>query len=132
MTGKAYNTFNPHSINEIWRNETSIETSSYESRCLDLRNVMNVYTTSPYLGGFATLGPRGECNIIKKVPVSSDFGDPILEVVVSANDYLYVSKQVLHNMEFKLVNAKKVIPVPLHGAHVSFSWICCNCVGNLE
>ena len=66
------------------------------------------------------MGPRGESNIVKKVPVSSDYGYLILDNVVASHDYIDVSKQLLSVIEFKLSSARGDV-IPLHGSHVSFS-----------
>ncbi len=73
---------NPASINEVLRNygdyggSTSQCDSSfpYKYGFLIFQGVNNMYLSSPNLGCFTTIGPRGEQTIIKKIPVSSEFG----------------------------------------------------------
>ena len=118
--GPSYNLNNPKSMNEVLRNSLGNPANTFESGFLDLKNIHNIYISSPNLGSFSTLGPRGECNIIKKVPVSSDYGYSIFDNVVASHDYIDVSKQLLSVIEFKLSSARGDV-VPLHGAHCSFS-----------
>jgi hypothetical protein len=66
------------------------------------------------------MGPRGEANIIKKVPVSSDFGYMIIDSFTSPHDFLDCSRLTLGTIEFHLKDVKGNY-VPLHGGHVSFS-----------
>ena len=119
-TGSAYNVNNPQSMNEVLRHTFGSPANVFESGFLDLKNIHNIYISSPKLGSFSTLGPRGECNIVKKVPVSSDYGYSILDNVVASHDYIDVSKQLLSVIEFKLSSARGDV-IPLHGSHVSFS-----------
>ena len=107
-------------MNEVLRHTFGVPANTFESGFLDLKNIHNIYISSPNLGSFSTLGPRGECNIVKKVPVSSDYGYSILDNVVASHDYIDVSKQLLSVIEFKLSSARGDT-IPLHGSHVSFS-----------
>ena len=66
------------------------------------------------------MGARGESNIIKKVPCSSDFGFLIIDTFTSPHDFLDCSKLTLNTFEFVLRDVKGTI-LPLHGGHVSFS-----------
>ena len=126
-TGPSINRDDLHSINEVLRNDSPVSdiesvSTSCESGFLDIMNIHNIYISSPNLGSCSTLGPRGECNIVKKVPVTSNYGYAIFDNVVSQHDYIDVSRQVLRTLEFKLSSARGVV-VPLHGYHVSFSII---------
>ena len=78
--------------------------------------------TSPNLGHFSSIGPRGERNIIKKVPVSADFGYVIYDSVVANHDYIDVSKSFLRTIEINLRDVHGNI-INLHGANFSFSII---------
>lgn len=120
--GSAYDVNNPKSMNEVLRHTFGSPSASYESGFIDLKNIHNIYISSPNLGSFTTLGPRGENNIIKKVPASSDYGCSISDSVVMPHDFIDVSKQLLSILEFSLKSARGDI-IPLHGSHVSFSLI---------
>ena len=120
-SGPTLDTTNLKSINEVLRNTASQDAATYESGFIDRLNVHNLYMRSN-LGGFSTIGPRGENNIIKKIPVTNDFGYAIYDSVVAAHDYVDVSKQLLSTLEFQLTDARGNV-VPLHGANWSFSII---------
>ena len=66
--GPAYNPSNLMSVNEVLGNYTTqyLTAQTFESGIVDLRRVHNVYISSANLSTFKSLGPRGECNIIKK------------------------------------------------------------------
>ena len=116
---------NLNSWNDLIGN-TNSPTSTYQSGTpftsgmLDLLTIRNIFISSPNLGSFSTMGARGESNIIKKVPVSSDFGYMIIDSFTSPHDFLDCSRLTLGTIEFHLrdVNGRYV---PLHGGHVSFS-----------
>lgn len=93
---------------------------TYTSGMLDLLTIRNIFLSSPNLGSFSTLGARGESNIIKKIPVSSDYGYLIIDSFTSPHDFLDCSKLTLGTIEFSLKDVKGNL-VPLHGGHVSFS-----------
>jgi hypothetical protein len=82
----------------------------------------DVYITSPNLGTYTTLGPRGEANILRKVPVTSTYGYLIVDQATSNHAYLDCSEQTLNTLEFEIrdVNGKVV---DLHGHHVSFALV---------
>ena len=123
----SFNTGNPASMNHVLRNygvnrlsPYYTNTVAFASGFLDLQSINNIYISSPNLGSFSTLGSRGESNIIKKVPVSSDFGFMIIDRVVNNNDYLECSKLSLKTIEFHLKDVYGRY-IPLHNAHVSFT-----------
>ena len=68
------------------------------------------------------MGPRGEQTIIKKIPVSSEFGYMIIDKSISSHDYLECGKITLRTLEFNLKDAKGRF-VPLHNANISFSLV---------
>ena len=87
---------------------------------LALQPIRNIYISSPNLGTFNTMGSRGECNIIKKVPVSADYNQMIFDQVITNMDYLNCSRQRLKTIELHLKDVNGNF-VPLHGSNVSFS-----------
>ena len=87
---------------------------------LGLLSIRNIYLHSPNLSSFSTYGGKGESNIIKKIPVSSDFGYLIIETFTSTHDWLDCSSLTLSCLEFQLRDSYGNI-VPLHGSNVSFS-----------
>ena len=112
-------------INKILQNEdgtsnTYNSSSSYTSGFLELLSIRNMYLHSPNLSSYTTYGGKGESNIIKKIPVSSDFGYLIIDNFTSTHDWLDCSNLTLSCMEFVLRDSYGNI-VPLHGSNVSFS-----------
>jgi len=112
-------------INKILQNEdgtskTYNSSSPYTSGFLELLSIRNIYIHSPNLSSYTTYGGKGESNIIKKIPVSSDFGYLIIDNYTSTHDWLDCSNLTLSCMEFILRDSYGNI-VPLHGSNVSFS-----------
>jgi hypothetical protein len=122
----SFDSQNPATMNDILRNysDNSQYSSSrtYESDFLNLQSINNIYISSPNLGNFTTIGPRGEESIIRKVPVSSDFGYMIIDRSTTNHDYLECGKLALKTIEFNPRDSKGRL-VPLHGSNVSFSII---------
>ena len=65
---------------------------------------------------------RGDNNIMKKVPITVNYGYMNVDQVTVPNDFLDCSKQCLQTLEFHLKTSKGKY-VPLHGSNVSFSVI---------
>jgi hypothetical protein len=122
--GPAYNSSNLMSANEVLGHYTSQfqPQQTFESGIVDLRRVHNVYISSANLSTFKTLGPRGECNIIKKVPVTTEYGFTIIDNIVVSHDWIDVSKQLLKTLEFRLSDAYGRT-IDLRGMPISFSLI---------
>ena len=120
--GTGYDSNNLQSANEVLSNTSTQFATTINTNMIDLRRYHNIYISSPNIGSFSTLGPRGESNIIKKVPVSTDYGFMIFDNVVAPHDYMIVSKQLLKTLEFRLSDAYGRT-IDLHGIPVSFSLI---------
>jgi len=126
--GVDYNVSKPSDVNTNMLRQNEGLSALYSnanifvSGCLDLQPIRNIYLSSPNLGNFNTLGPRGQASIIKKVPVSSNYNEMIFDNMMSTNDFLDCSKQTLKNIEFTLsdVHGERI---NLHGQEVSFSII---------
>ena len=91
-SGSAYDSSNLMSANEVLGVLIPNQGISVKTSLVDLRRYHNVYLSSPTLSSYSTLGPRGENNIIKKVPVTSDYGSMIFDSVVASHDWVNVSK----------------------------------------
>ena len=121
----SFDSQNPATMNDILRNYADntryYSSRAYESDFLNLQSINNIYISSPNLGNFTTIGPRGEESIIRKVPVSSDFGY-MIDRSTTNHDYLECGKLALKTIEFNLRDSKGRL-VPLHGSNVSFSII---------
>ena len=126
-----YDKTNPMSCNEVLNNANGASplyalpgfggnALSYSSGFLNLGMIRNIYLSSPNLGSYTTLGPRGESNIIKKIPVTSSYGSMIVDQSTSNHDFLDCSDQTLCTLEFNFKDIKGNI-IPLHGSNVSFS-----------
>ena len=55
---------------------------------LELLRTRNIYIHSPNLSSCTTYGGKGESNILKKIPVSSDFGYLIIDNYTSTHEWL--------------------------------------------
>ena len=109
--------------NDLLRHSDAMSaTDEFTTNFIDLLNVHSIYICSSNLGSFQTLGPRGNTDILKKVPVSSNYGYLILDSVVSTIDGIDVSKQGIKTLHFRITDVRGNI-IPLHGSHVSFSLI---------
>ena len=123
-SGAAYNSSHLRSSNELLGNYTiqTLTAQNFESGIVDLRRIHNVYISSANLSSFKTLGPRGECNIIKKIPVTTEYGFTIVDNIVVSHDWMDVSKQLLKTIEFRLSDAYGRT-IDLRGMPISFSLI---------
>lgn len=115
---------NPLSMNDVIKVSGQTTYSSLggtvETGFINLRSIHNIYVTSPNLGSFDTLGPRGEQNIVKKIPVSADWGYVIFDSVVSEHDYIDVSKGYFKTIELVLRDARGNV-IDLNKSHWSVS-----------
>ena len=108
-------------MNDVFKvSGTTTMASIAETGSINLRHIHNIYITSPNLGSFDTLGPRGEQNIVKKVPVTSDWGYVIFDSVVAEHDYIDVSKGFYKLIEMTLRDVRGNV-IDLHKAHWSMS-----------
>jgi hypothetical protein len=123
-TGPQPNATSPFTMNDVMK-VSGVTTYSdtggtLETGFINLRSIHNIYITSPNLGSFDTLGPRGEQNIVKKVPVSSDWGYVIFDSVVSEHDHIDVSKGYFKTIELTLRDVRGNV-INLNKAHWSVS-----------
>jgi hypothetical protein len=119
-TGTALNTNNLNSINEILTNTIPAQAITIYTGIVDLRRYHNLYISSPNISSFTSMGARGESNIIKKIPVTSDYGSIIYDNVVANHDWIDVSKLLLKTIEFRISDAYGKT-IDLRGMPVSFS-----------
>ena len=114
----------PQSINEIIQNirQTSDIKRNGDTIAVPriiLHPINNVYITSPNLGNFDTLATFSN-NVIKKVPVLSDYGTLIVDQFVAPSDFLSCSGQSLKILEFHFRDGRGNY-IELFGNHVTFS-----------
>ena len=101
--GDTYSSSSPFSCNAIL-NSTYTKSplfnpaNPYTSGSLEMLAFRNIYLASPNLSSFTTMGARGEANIIKKIPITSDFGFLIVDSFTSTHDWLDCSSLTLNNL----------------------------------
>ena len=114
------------SVNALLTNFGSVSTVGTQATpvqfYLNLQPVRNVYMRSPNISSFNTIGANGESSIIKKIPVSSGYGDMIFNNVTASNDFLDCSNQTWRTLEFHLLDVNSNY-INLHGSNISFSLI---------
>jgi hypothetical protein len=125
-SGASYDKNKPNSINNLIGNtgstsDTFTQGSSYISGFLNFNGLRNIYICSSNLCAMNIVGPRGAVhNIIKKVPVTSDYGFNIFSGGSIAHDYVEASKQVWKCLEFRIEDTYGNI-INLNNSPVSFS-----------
>ena len=112
------------SANEILKNtgnisETYNNASPYVSY-IDLQPIRNIYIHSS-MGNFNTLAANGE-TIVKKVPVSSNFNEMIIDQVLTGNDFGDCSGQTLRTISSQFKDSLGNY-LPMHRSNLSFSII---------
>ena len=118
--GDSYNADTLNSVNDIITNTAVNEAEIVYTGLIDLRRYSHLYITSPNLSAFCTMGPRGECSILKKVPVNADYGSIIFDNVQSTHDYCNVSKMLIKTIEFRITDPYGN-DIDLRGKSVSWS-----------
>lgn len=91
----------------------------FKCEFLNLHPINNIYITSPNLGSFDTLAAFSN-NIIKKVPVLSNYGFMIIDQFMTNNDFLDCSRQTIKTLEFHLRDGRGRL-INMHGCHCTFS-----------
>ena len=95
------------SCNDVSRNTVADEyddVTPFVSKCIDLFPVRNLYLVSSNLGNHNTISVSGECGIIKKIPTNANYNEMIYDSVVLGSDYIDCSKQLLSQLNFRLVD----------------------------
>ena len=107
-TGSPYDPKNLCSINQLIHN-TNDYTKYYNNNLLyqtgfmNFNGIRNLYLSSPNLTDYSVLGPNGApSSIVKKIPVTSDYGYNIFAGGSIAHDYIPCSKQTWRTLEFQL------------------------------
>ena len=123
--------YNPRSANNVLRNQesASIVTSAqnfsfvdvWTSQFIYIINHHSVYVCSS-LASFNTLGPRGQSDIICKVPANTSWGSTIFHNVSSAHDFIDLGKRSLSSIRFSLKDAVGNT-INLNGASWSLSLV---------
>ena len=97
-------------------------TNPFVTIYINLQPIRNMYLSSPNLCNYKILDLRGRRDIIKKIPVTANFNEMIIDNVSLEDDYLDCSKQTLTTLEFRLSDDNGHT-VELNGTYVSFSII---------
>ena len=118
--GSMYNGGYSSTCNEHIQNFKPLNADTrYVCNFLNLQVINNIYITSPNLGSYDTVAPFSS-NVIKKSPVTANYGYMIIDQYMSSNDFLDCSNQTLKTLEFRIRDGKGNL-INLHGAHVTFS-----------
>ena len=119
-SGPSYSWSTPNSSNDIITNRIANNDTSFVSGMLNLNGFRAVYISSSTMSNYNTLGPKGENNIIKKIPVNADFGYVCIDQHVSDHDFLPVERMTLNTIDFQVKDVKGDI-IPFHGSPISFT-----------
>jgi len=113
------NTINEIINNVVTPSPTYTKDSGMTINRLRLQPIHNIYITSPNLGSYDTVSNFSD-NIIKQVPVTSDYGYMIVDRLVSFADYLNCPNATLKTLEFHMRDGRGRY-VNLYNNHVSFT-----------
>ena len=113
------NTINEIINNIITPSPTYGDNNSMTINRLRLQPIHNIYITSPNLGSYDTVSNFSD-NIIKQVPVTSDYGYMIVDRLVSFADYLNCPNATLKTLEFHMRDGRGRY-VNLYNNHISFT-----------
>ena len=125
LAGAGFDATNPRSINNALRNFTpkiNTHNDPYISGYIDLFPIRNVYIIAHGLGNFNTMSISGERAIVKKVPVTSGYGEIVHDQNVVGIDYLDCSKLTLSRLGFQVKDVFGRI-IDLNGQHRPFSMV---------
>ena len=117
------------SFNDNIKNNTMYSTvfngitskNGYVCDFLDLHSIKNIYIYSN-IGNYDSLSPVGvNCNISKKLCLTSDYGYLIVDTNISTlHDALSCSNKTLSYLEFSICNTAGK-NIPMHNQHISFT-----------
>ena len=123
-----YDKSNTNDINEVLSNlegnsGTYYYNNPYISGFLNMQPINNIYMHSGSIGNYnSLLIGNGSQTVIKKIPVTQDYGLVIHDQCVLFNDFNDCSHQSLKTLEFQLKTGNGKV-IPLHGCNVNFSII---------
>jgi hypothetical protein len=89
---------------------------------LDLFTTRNLYLTSSALASYSNISNFENDVIVKKIPISSSFGQMMFYNASTGYDYLEVSKRSLTRIDFRLQDSYGNT-INLRGNHFSFSLV---------
>jgi hypothetical protein len=89
---------------------------------LNLIRHTNLYLCSDDLTSFRTIGPNGDSSILKKIPVTVNFGSIIVSETVLPGDYIELGSKTMRQLSFRLLGTDGQV-VNLNGGEISFSLV---------
>jgi len=109
---------------------TSANTTIVETGLLDVSPIHCLYLHSD-LPTFDTVGPKGEADIVQRVPVTTSYGYVLHYIANGASEEFFpLGKLSFQTMDFRLTNVHGK-PVDLHGGQVSLELTFDDRVGRL-
>ena len=118
-TADAYSSSDPDTIGDFLRlPNVSAGNTTFETGLLDVSPIHVLYLHSS-LSGYESIGPRGETDIIQRLPVTSSYGY-VLHYVSNgaAEEHFEVGGRSAQSLGFSLTNSRGRV-VDLHGGNVS-------------
>ena len=120
----------PLLVTKTYKNINPLDADiGYVCSFLNLQIINNVYITSPNLSSYDTVSSFTN-NIIKKVPVTANYGYMIFDPGMATNDFLDCSSQTLKTLEFH-IKVGKGRCINLHNARITFSIVFNKCAVNM-
>lgn len=117
----------PQSLNSILNNYTSTTTNggaTWWSGYVDFHPIRNLYLSSSNFGSFQTISVWRQDTIIKKIPISANYNELVIDNETNPYDFLSCDNQTLSLLHFQLKDSNG-ITVNLQN-HWSFSIIFIN------
>jgi hypothetical protein len=109
-----------YSLHYVLQNKTlKLNTACFTTGCINVCPVRNIYITSYRLGIINILSVSGKRAIVKKAPVTANYGEFMFDESVTGVGYLDCSKQNVSRTGFSLSNIYGE-PINLHGYRLSF------------
>jgi len=123
--GEYYNVLNTQSINDmIGNSDRSMQRYDvvrlFEGGQFSAVPHSTLYIVSPQLGTFGNIGPQGERDVLKKVIVSANANEILIDQWGNMDDYVNVSKLRLRSLNFRLTDVYGNV-IDLHGQNWSFT-----------
>ena len=123
--GDFYIPSNPLSMNTLLRiNGLELETHdanyAFQSGLIDLQPLHSLYLASSRLSTHSNLGPASQRNILKKILITTQFGEVNTSMDAWHDDKVHVGGLNLKLLDFRLSDASGNV-MDLNGAHIAFS-----------
>ena len=101
-------------------NDPFTSTTAFKTGFVDLQPLHSIYITSTKVSKYSNLGPSGQRNVLKKMVVSSNFGEVNTYDYAFQEDAVNLSGLTLKVLDFQIRDYAGNV-IDLNGAHVSFS-----------